>query len=124
METINCGGSKDGGLNIGGFFIINRLLVVVIHHQYQRDEEGRQGVQLVKWVGVIFRKLKCIYFINSIRHSCSLVGEVIEGCIALRSICTSVFAAINDFDNVVMVWMFRFKVNTGKFGRDVGMGNV
>jgi hypothetical protein len=65
---------------------LNGVLVVVIHHQYWRDKEGGWGVQLVKWVRFIFRKLKCIYFVNDSRHSCSLVGEVIEGCIALRSI--------------------------------------
>ncbi len=78
----------------------------------------------MKRVGVVFRKLECIYFVNGSRHFCSLVGEVIKGCIALHSIHTFVFAVVDDFDNVVMVWLLQFKVNTGKYGRDVGMGNV
>jgi hypothetical protein len=52
------------------------------------------------------------------------VGEVIKGCIALRSIYTFVFTAVNDFDNVVVVWLLRFKVDTRKFGGDVRMGNI
>ncbi len=39
-ETFNSGGSKDSGLDIGGFFVIDGVLLVVIHHQYQRDKEG------------------------------------------------------------------------------------
>jgi hypothetical protein len=124
METINCGGSKDGGLDIGGFFVINRVFGIVIHHHYQRDEEGGQGVQLVKKVGVALRELECVNFVNSSRHSCSLVGKVIGGCIALRSIYMFVFAVFNDFDNMVVVMLLQFKVNTRKFGRNVGMGNV
>ncbi len=37
---------------------------------------------------------------------------------------TFVFAVDVDFNNVVVVWMLRFKVDTGKFGRDVKMGNI
>ena len=35
-------------------------------------------------------------------HSCRLVWEVIQGCIALRSVNTFVFAFLNDFDNLVV----------------------
>jgi hypothetical protein len=37
---------------------------------------------------------------------------------------TFVFAVVDDFDDVVVVWLLQFKVDTRKFGRDVGMGNV
>ncbi len=30
----------------------------------------------------------------------------------------------DNFDNVVVVWLLRFKVDTGKFDGDIGMGNV
>ncbi len=105
-------------LSLTGFFGI------VIYYQYQRDKEGGQGVQLVKWAVVVFRELECVYFVNGSRHFCSLVGEVIKGCIALHSIYTLVFTVVNDFNDVVVVWLLRLKVDTGKFCRDVGMGNV
>ncbi len=87
----------------GSFFVIGGVFVVVIHNQYWKDKEGRWGVQLVKQVGVIFRELECVYFVNSIRHSCSLVGELIKGCIALRSIFTFVFAVIDDVNELVLI---------------------
>jgi hypothetical protein len=53
------------------------------------------------------------------------VGEVIKGCFTLRSILyTFVFAVIDDFDNMVVVGLLQFKVNTWKFGGGIGMGNV
>ncbi len=105
METINCGGSKDNGLNSGSFFVIDGVLAIVIHHQYRRDKEGGWGVQLLKRVGVGIRILECVCFVKCSRHSSSLVGEVIEGCIVLCSIYMLVFAVVNNFDNVVVVWL-------------------
>jgi hypothetical protein len=48
----------DMSLTFPTKFVTDRVLVVVIHHQYRRDNEVGWGVQLVKRVGVIFRKLE------------------------------------------------------------------
>ncbi len=103
METIDCGRSKDGGLDIGSLFVINGVFGIVIHHQYWRDEEGKRGIPLVKRVGVVFRELECVNFVNGSRHSCSLVGKVVEGCIALCSTYMFFTAVFDDFEDVVVV---------------------
>ncbi len=52
----------------------------------------------MEWVGIIFRELECVNFIDGGGHSCILLGEVIKGCIALRSVLdTFVFAFSNNF---------------------------
>ncbi len=54
-------------------------------------------------VGVDFKKLECVNFVNNSRHSCSLVGGVIKGCIVLCSIYTFIFAVFNNFNDLVVV---------------------
>ncbi len=44
--------------------------------------------------------------VNHSGHSCRLVGEVVQGCVALRSVNTFVFAFLNDFDNLVVTGLF------------------
>ncbi len=44
--------------------------------------------------------------VNRGGHSCRLVGEVVQECIALRSINTFVFTLLNDFDDLVVTGLF------------------
>jgi hypothetical protein len=39
-------------------------------------------------------------------HSCGLVWEVVQGCVALRSVNMFIFAFLNDFNNLVVTGMF------------------
>ncbi len=75
-------------------------------------------------VGIIFWELECVNFVDSGGHSCILLGEVIEGCIALHSVGTFVFAFFDNFNHLVVLRLLRFKVDTGEFGRDIGMCNI
>jgi hypothetical protein len=75
-------------------------------------------------VGVIFWELECANFVNGGGHSCILLGEVIKGCILLRSVDTFFFAFFDNFNHLVVLRLLRFKVNTGEFGVDIGMCNI
>jgi hypothetical protein len=44
--------------------------------------------------------------VNRCGHSCGLVWEVDQGCIALRSVNMFVFDFLNDFDDLVVMGMF------------------
>jgi hypothetical protein len=78
----------------------------------------------VERVGVIFRELKCVEFVACGRHSCILLGEVIKGCIALRSIDMFVFALVNNFNLLVVLRLLQFKVYTREFGGNIWVGNI
>jgi hypothetical protein len=78
----------------------------------------------MEWVGIIFRELKCVDFVNGGRHSCILLGEVIKGCIALRSVDTFVFALFNNFDHLVVLRLLQFKVGTREFSGNIRVSNI
>jgi hypothetical protein len=78
----------------------------------------------VEWVGDIFRELKCVDFVDIGRHSCSLLGKVIKGCIALCSLDTFVFTLFNNFDHLVVLRLLQIKVDTGEFGGNFGVGKI
>jgi hypothetical protein len=52
------------------------------------------------------------------------VRGIIKGCIELRSIYTFVFTVVNDFDNMGVVWLLQFKVETRKLVGDIRMDNI
>jgi hypothetical protein len=78
----------------------------------------------VEQVDVIFREIECVDFIDGGRNSCILLGEVIEGCIAVHSVDTFVFALFNNVDHLVVLRLLRFKFDTREFGRNIGVGNI
>jgi hypothetical protein len=63
-------------------------------------------------------------FVDRRKHSCSLTREIVKQSIAYCGVDSFIFAGLEHFDNVVLVWLLRFNVDTREFGRELGVADV
>jgi hypothetical protein len=89
--------------------------------QYGHCRESREVIVWVLTCLLLFDPVVDFDFIDRYEHSCSVAREIIDGGIVYGDINTFIVAGLENFDNVVIVWLLGFEVDAGEFGRELGV---